>query len=50
MYNLSDFVVTHHNDDPKSGLEAGLVCTVCKDAVIGINTSLSKDKINFNGA
>jgi hypothetical protein len=48
-YKLPDFVLVHSNDDRKSGLEAGLVCTICKDAVIGIHQSLSKDRIVFNG-
>jgi hypothetical protein len=39
-YSLPDFVINHHNDDPRSGLEVGLVCTVCKDAVIGIHPTL----------
>lgn len=48
-YNIPDFVITHYNNDPRSGLEAGLVCTVCKDAIIGLHSSLSKDRMIFNG-
>lgn len=32
---LPDCVVVHENLDPRSGLERGLVCTACDDAVMG---------------
>jgi len=47
-YYLPDFVIHSQNDDRKSGLEAGLVCTVCKDAIMGIHISLSKGKVTFD--
>lgn len=28
---------SHRNDDSRSGLEAGLYCTQCKDAIMGIH-------------
>ena len=33
---LPDFVNHHSNDDPRSGLEEGLFCSQCKDAIMGI--------------
>ena len=45
--NLPDFVVDHSNDDTKSGLEAGLVCERCHDAVIGAHPSLTQGKKIF---
>ena len=45
--HLPDFVTSHSNDDPKSGLEAGFVCDHCKDAIIGIHASLANGKIIF---
>lgn len=42
--NLPDFVVTHSNDDPRSGLEAGFVCSQCNDGVIGAHPSVAKGK------
>jgi len=32
---LPDFIEHHVNEDPKSGYEEGLVCTLCHDAIIG---------------
>jgi hypothetical protein len=43
-YNFPDFVVTHFNDDARSGLEAGFVCDQCKDGVIGAHPTVSKGK------
>ena len=34
-YDLGPTVASHKNDDPRSGLEAGLCCTECHDAVMG---------------
>lgn len=34
-FALGDEVETHENTDPRSGLEAGLVCSLCQDAVMG---------------
>jgi hypothetical protein len=30
-------VVIHENLDNKSGMERGLVCTECKDAIMGLH-------------
>ena len=35
-FDLDDCVVDHQNDDPRSGRERGLVCTIHHDAVIGL--------------
>jgi hypothetical protein len=40
-FNLPSFVVTHENVDPKSGTELGLVCTKCKDAIMGLHPEYS---------
>lgn len=45
--SLPDFVIEHSNDDPRSGLEAGLVCEQCHDAVIGAHSSLAQGKKIF---
>jgi hypothetical protein len=34
---LPDFVVDHANDDPRSGVERGFVCSLDHDAVIGMH-------------
>jgi hypothetical protein len=34
-FHLGPMVVDHRNTDPKSGLECGLVCTTCHDAIMG---------------
>jgi hypothetical protein len=33
-YKLPEFIETHSNDDPRSGLEAGFYCPQCKYAVM----------------
>ena len=38
-FALPATVVTHSNDDPRSGLERGLVCELDHDAVIGRHPS-----------
>lgn len=35
--NLPSFVETHENTDIKSGAELGLVCSQCKDGIIGFH-------------
>lgn len=45
--NLPDFVESHSNDDPRSGLEAGLVCSQCHDGVIGAHRSVAEGKKIF---
>lgn len=37
-------VEVHVNDDVKSGVEAGLVCSLCHDAVMGVHSSVGKGK------
>jgi hypothetical protein len=41
-YNFPSFIETHINDDGKSGMEAGFVCELCKDAVIGVHPYFGK--------
>jgi hypothetical protein len=36
-FHLPSFVTTHENTDEKSGTELGLVCTQCKDAIMGLH-------------
>jgi hypothetical protein len=40
-FHLPSFVITHENTDEKSGTELGLVCTMCKDAIMGLHRSHS---------
>ena len=37
---LPDFVVATSNDDPRSGLEEGLYCEKCEDAIMGYHRIL----------
>ena len=46
-YAFDDCVQVHVNDDPRSGREAGLVCTICHDAVIGLHELDSNGKPVF---
>lgn len=41
------FILSHVNDDNKSGLEAGFVCDQCKDAVIGIHPQVGAGKLLY---
>jgi hypothetical protein len=41
---LGGGVTVHVNDDPRSGREKGLVCSACKDAVIGIHPEDAKGR------
>lgn len=41
---LPEFITAHQNNDPVSGLEEGLVCNACFDAIIG-HHHLLKNKI-----
>jgi hypothetical protein len=36
-FKLPFFVVIHENLDNKSGMERELVCTECKDAIMGLD-------------
>ena len=47
-FALPAFVVVHSNDDPRSGLEAGIVCDLCKDAVVGAHPSVAAGKVRFS--
>lgn len=40
--HLPEFVRCHTNDDNKSGLEEGLVCEKCNDAIMGYHRRLDK--------
>jgi hypothetical protein len=41
-FNLPESVELHANDDPRSGREKGLVCSVDHDAVMGIHPEDAK--------
>ncbi len=41
---LGDAVTVHVNDDPRSGRERGLVCGVCKDAIVGLHPGDGRGK------
>lgn len=41
---LPEFITHTTNDDPRSGLEEGLVCNNCKDAIMGYHRALDKGK------
>ncbi|WP_345949306.1 hypothetical protein ABDD95_20895 [Mucilaginibacter sp. PAMB04274] len=47
-YQLEAFIKEHRNDDPRSGLEAGLVCTLCQDAVMGVHPLHGNGKIHYS--
>jgi hypothetical protein len=36
-FKLPPFIIIHENLDNKSGMEQGLVCTECKDAIMGLH-------------
>lgn len=38
-FRLSPIVEDHTNDDPRSGLEHGFTCTLCKDGIMGLHPS-----------
>jgi len=46
-YDLAPCVIDHANDDPKSGLESGLVCKECHDAILGVHPQNAKGKRTF---
>ncbi len=48
-FKFAPFIQHHVNEDPKSGFEEGLVCTLCNDAIIGHHHLLEagKDIITF---
>jgi hypothetical protein len=45
--SLPDCVRDHDNDDSRSGLESGLVCTACWDAVVGIHATQATGYLTF---
>ncbi|MBN2442755.1 MAG: hypothetical protein JXJ04_15470 [Spirochaetales bacterium] len=36
-FKFPEFIIHHLNNDAKSGLEEGFVCTLCHDAIMGIH-------------
>ena len=40
-FHLPSFVIRHENTDEISGTELGLVCTQCKDAIMGLHPNYS---------
>jgi hypothetical protein len=40
-FHFPSFVVRHENTDERSGTELGLVCTQCKDAIMGLHPNHS---------
>ncbi len=47
QFDLPACVVSHANDDPRSGREAGFVCTCCHDGIIGIHQADADGKPSF---
>jgi hypothetical protein len=47
-YNFPAFVSNHMNDDVKSGLEAGFVCDLCKDGVMGVHLQVGEGKFTMH--
>ncbi|SDP96250.1 hypothetical protein SAMN05428975_4192 [Mucilaginibacter sp. OK268] len=44
-FQFPAFILTHINDDNKSGMEAGFVCDLCKDAIMGLHPHFAKGKV-----
>lgn len=42
--DLDPCVEIHENTDPRSGLERGLVCSICHDGIIGAITGATRFK------
>lgn len=42
-FDFPKFIINHSNDDIRSGLEEGFVCSKCKDGIIGLNSRYNKD-------
>jgi hypothetical protein len=36
-FRFPDFIIHHTNDDTRSGLEEGFVCTQCNDGIMGLH-------------
>jgi hypothetical protein len=43
-YQFPSTIEVHRNDDNKSGMEAGFVCVLCHDGVIGVHPHFGKHK------
>ena len=43
-FQFPDFVEIHVNSDPKSGMETGFYCTLCKDGVMGLHPQVGEGK------
>ena len=41
-FDLPKFIIHHFNDDIRSGLEEGFVCTECNDGIIALNRKFKK--------
>ena len=41
-FHLPEFINHHRNNDPKSGTEEGFECTLCNDAIMGLNWKFRK--------
>ena len=50
FFDLAPCVIDHTNDDPKSGLESGLVCEECHAAIMGVHPKRAKGKRAFPAA
>ena len=44
-YNFPPTVESHRNDDNKSGMELGFVCTRCHDGIMGVHPQFGSGKI-----
>jgi hypothetical protein len=47
-FQLPAFVEAYQNDDERSGLEAGLVCAQCHDAIVGVHPRIGASKQVFS--
>ena len=47
-HSFPDFVKSHANDDPHSGLESGFICGRCKDGIMGVHPTQSDSKIKVH--
>ena len=48
-FDLAPCVVDHKNDDSRSGLESGLVCKNCNDAIMGVHPKDRRGRRAFPG-
>jgi hypothetical protein len=47
-YRLKDHIKERRNNDPRSGSEAGLICTRCQDAIMGVHPLHGKGKVHYS--